>query len=155
MRNPVFTFDLVLFGTGESASPGTLQHQSYLMFCFFCTRVPSSSRRSSSTCASSVVDYPAPNSRYRIAGSTYVLHLRPSSSFPGYGGTPSARRTDRNRLVQRRPRRRVRYVIDSSGLFFISDHRSNCKTPCWDQKGSGSQFELISIVGTFALEKRY
>ncbi len=87
------------------------------MFCFFCTRLPSS-RRSSSTCASSIVDSPAPNSRYRRAGSSYVVHHRPSGS-PRHGSTPPARRIDRNRLVQRRAHRRFRYVLFPGGDFLL------------------------------------
>ena len=77
------------------------------MFCFFCSR-SAPSRQHSSTCASSTSDLP--NSRYRRAGSTYVVRSRPSSTA-WYSGTPPTRRVDRNRLVQRRPRRRFRYVL--------------------------------------------
>lgn len=87
------------------------------MCCFFYTRSPSS-RHSSSTCASSILDYPAPNSQYRRAGSTYVVHHRPSSS-PRYGSTPPTRRTDRHCLVRRRPRRRLRYVQFRSNYLLL------------------------------------
>ena len=79
---------------------------SAFMFCFFCSRSPPS-RQHSSTCASSTSDLPS--SRYRRAGSTYVVRSRPSSTA-WYSGTSPTRRIDRNRLVQRRPRRRFRYV---------------------------------------------
>ena len=88
---------------------------SAFMFCFFCSRSPPS-RQHSSTCASSISDLP--NSRYRRAGSTYVVRSRPSSTA-WYSGTPPTRRVDRNRLGQRRPRRRFRYVpfVETASCF--------------------------------------
>lgn len=145
----LFHFPLAFISLGDSIRGPTTPVG--LMFCFFCTRRPSS-RHSSSTCASSVVDYPAPSSRYRRAGSTYVIHHKPSSS-PRYGSTSPARRTHRHRLVQRRPRRRLRYVYFPS-VSFLFWPTLRVARHVLAANGSRNPFEL-SRCSDFDLQKQY
>ena len=118
------------------------------MFCFFCTRTPSS-RHSTSTCASSIAEYPAPNSRYRRAGSTYVVHHRPSSPA-GHVSTPPAWRTDRNRLVQRRPRRRLRYVHFPSIYSLVRSTPRVAKHGLWGTNRLLISFEVSRCIRTIS-----